>query len=447
MRFKDAVKFSFGDLRKRKGRTILTSLGIAVGSMLIITMVSMGTSVKGYLMDQLKQINNAKTVTVYNTRNIDTSELSDMKMMEEVNEFYEQNFKKLDDETIAKLSSIDGVTSVQAYIDTSVDTIKLEGKENSGRFNVTGINTEYSVFSEGDIEMARAKKNNKDLQPVKAGRTLKETDRNSALIGETYLKKLDIKNYEEVIGKELTVIQESTSNMLVKVKPMEMKLTVIGVVDESFSEGISIVVSNEVAGKLKGRESFTNDYVNAKGYDYVKLHAQNAEDVKGITEKLKSMDYGYVSFEDIAKRISDIFMQAEMVLSILGIIVLFVAAIGIVNTMIMSVFERTKSIGIMKAVGASCVNINTIFVTEAGVIGFLGGIMGIILGAGINKIIQVLLSNFMTGIGLTETISFGTPAWLTLGTLIFSLTIAILAGLYPANRASKMDPIEALAAR
>ena len=136
-----------------------------------------------------------------------------------------------------------------------------------------------------------------------------------------------------------------------------------------------------------------------------------------------------------------------MVLSILGIIVLFVAAIGIVNTMIMSVFERTKSIGIMKAVGASSVNINTIFVTEAGVIGFLGGILGIILGAGINKIIQVLLSNFMTSSGLTETISFGTPTWLTWGTLIFSMTIAILAGLYPANRASKMDPVEALAAR
>jgi putative ABC transport system permease protein len=101
----------------------------------------------------------------------------------------------------------------------------------------------------------------------------------------------------------------------------------------------------------------------------------------------------------------------------------------------------------MKAVGASSVNINTIFVTEAGVIGFLGGIIGIILGAGINKIIQVLLSNFMTSSGLTETISFGTPAWLTWGTLIFSMTIAILAGLYPANRASKMDPVEALAAR
>lgn len=282
MKFKDAVKFSFGDLTKRKGRTILTSLGIAIGSMLIITMVSMGTSVKGYLMDQLKQLNNAKTVTVSNTRNIDKSKLSDMNM-EEVNEFYEQNFKKLDDETIAKLSSIDGVISVQAYMDTSVDTIKLVGKEMSGRFNITGINTKYNAFSEDDIEMARARKNNKDLQPVKAGRTLKETDRNSALIGEKYLKKLDIKDYEEVIGKELTVIQESTSNKLVKVKPMEMKLTVIGVVDESFSEGMSIVVSNEVAGKLKGRESFTNDYGNAKGYDYVKLHAQNVEDVKGIT--------------------------------------------------------------------------------------------------------------------------------------------------------------------
>lgn len=159
------------------------------------------------------------------------------------------------------------------------------------------------------------------------------------------------------------------------------------------------------------------------------------------------MDYGYVSFDDMAKKISDIFMQVEMVLSILGIIVLFVAAIGIVNTMMMSVFERTRSIGVMKAVGASYVNINAIFVTEAGVIGFIGGIIGIILGAGINKIIQVLLSNFMTSSGLTETISFGTPAWLTWGTLIFSMTMAILAGMYPANKASKMHPVEALAAR
>jgi len=134
----------------------------------------------------------------------------------------------------------------------------------------------------------------------------------------------------------------------------------------------------------------------------------------------------------------------EQILSILGIIVLFVAALGTANTMAMAIHERTKSIGIMKAVGASRENIHKVFLTQAGVIGFIGGLMGLFFSFINTKIMEFALAQYLSGKGVKETISFSLPAWLVLGTLAFAIGISLISGIYPARKASKLDAIEAL---
>jgi putative ABC transport system permease protein len=144
------------------------------------------------------------------------------------------------------------------------------------------------------------------------------------------------------------------------------------------------------------------------------------------------------------KEITKAFNNISLVLSILGIIVLFVAGLGIVNTMVMSIYERTRSIGVMKSVGANNSSIRSIFLVQSGTIGFIGGITGIIISVGVFKIIELGLIAYLKASKIDITFNFSIPLWLIGSTLAFSIAIAVLAGLYPAMRASKMDPIEAL---
>ncbi|SHE50105.1 ABC transporter [Caldanaerobius fijiensis DSM 17918] len=123
---------------------------------------------------------------------------------------------------------------------------------------------------------------------------------------------------------------------------------------------------------------------------------------------------------------------------------LFVAAIGVINTMIMSIYERTRSIGIMKAVGASKDNIKNLFLVESGLLGFIGGIMGILFGWLGTKILGFIFNIYIKSKGGTYTEIFYIPLWLVLGSLAFSILVTVIAGLYPATRAAKLDPIEAL---
>lgn len=442
MRFSDIIKFSFGNLRKRKSRTILTTLGIAVGTVLIVTLLSIGIGTENAIMKSAREETDNKTITVHNKTYYDISELSQLPDDEAVAQFYEDRFKKIDDSAIDKFNNITGVNFVQAKLNTGVDTIRIDGAEKSDRFNVVGVNTKYSIFSDDDIARVRTTKNNNNLQPIIAGRTLNESDTNSALIGEPYLKKLNITDYNSVIGKEISLIQEKTADGLIRLKPLEIKLKIVGVIEESFIlEDSGIIVQTEIASKFKGRELEIDDYFDTKGYDTVMLHANTSEDVINISASIKSMDYALDSLVEVAKRVSNSFKQIKMILASFAVIVVFIATISIINTMVMSVYERTRSIGVMKALGATSKDINYMFITESGLIGFLGGGVGVVL----SKVIIIIMG--ISSNGLAQNVNTAPVGLLTISAFTFSVVVSILSGIYPANRASNLNPIEALSSK
>ena len=135
----------------------------------------------------------------------------------------------------------------------------------------------------------------------------------------------------------------------------------------------------------------------------------------------------------------------QAVLGGIGAITLLVAAIGIINTMIMSIYERTREIGIMKVIGATFGDIRLLFLTEAGLIGLFGGILGLALSFGLSHLLNLFGADYMGSMtGLATAKLSVIPPWLVLFALIFSIMIGVLAGLYPANRAVKLSPIEAM---
>jgi putative ABC transport system permease protein len=133
-----------------------------------------------------------------------------------------------------------------------------------------------------------------------------------------------------------------------------------------------------------------------------------------------------------------------MMLAAVGMIAIFVAALGIINTMVMSILERYSEIGIMKAVGASNRNIKAIFFVESSAIGFAGGIFGLALGWTVSRIINRIINFYLAKQGLPYIEYFSFPLWLCLGAIAFAVGVSLVSGIYPASRAARVDPVVAL---
>ena len=143
----------------------------------------------------------------------------------------------------------------------------------------------------------------------------------------------------------------------------------------------------------------------------------------------------------------------QAVLGGIGAVSLFVAAIGITNTMMMSIYERTKEIGVMKVLGCDLRNIGTLFLMEAGFIGFLGGVIGLVLSFIISFVINKISGSGnqdMSGIGMLGVAGSGSanisyiPFWLVVLSLIFAVLVGMVAGFFPARRAMKLSPLAAI---
>jgi ABC-type antimicrobial peptide transport system permease subunit len=183
-------------------------------------------------------------------------------------------------------------------------------------------------------------------------------------------------------------------------------------------------------------------------YDSILLRTKDLADTKRISAALREQGFNAWSIADQLEGIERTSRIIQAILGGIGGITLFVAALGITNTMIMSIYERTREIGIIKVIGASFGDVRALFLTEASLIGLFGGILGLGisygLSAGINQIGSVYLQqSMMMGTGEAVHISV-IPPWLALFAVVFAILIGLGSGLYPANRAIKLSPIVAI---
>jgi putative ABC transport system permease protein len=171
--------------------------------------------------------------------------------------------------------------------------------------------------------------------------------------------------------------------------------------------------------------------------------------VLDVTDQITALGYQAYTPQSLVQGINSFFLILQVIFGGVGAIALFVAAIGIANTMAMAILERTREIGLMKAVGATNRDVLSIFLGEAAGIGFIGGLGGVILGWSAGQIINVLALAYLAGQaaeqgGPPPSTAVFTPAWLPIFALAFSTIIGLLSGLYPALRAATMVPVTAL---
>jgi putative ABC transport system permease protein len=186
-------------------------------------------------------------------------------------------------------------------------------------------------------------------------------------------------------------------------------------------------------------ENFKNS-----GYGTLMLKADNTKNVAAIAEEIKKHGYGVTTAQDMLDKIGQIFTMLGLLAGVIGGISLFVAAIGIINTMIMATYERTREIGVMRACGAKKSTIRRLFTFEAGLLGFWGGVIGLFFSFLLSIVGNIIADRIATSQNLPIKGIITFPLWLIIGVIAFTTIIGLLAGLYPANRAARLDPVEAL---
>jgi len=272
---------------------------------------------------------------------------------------------------------------------------------------------------------------------VLAGRQLDPGEARGVVLSARLARDLGVSDYGALVGQVVTLTVR-----LPRGETGEFPVTVLGVEEGRRS---TIELGVEDAAEIKYWWYGQPDLLETRGYDGLVVKATSMAAVPAVEDQVKAMGFQARSlrtFLDLANRI---FAVLNTLLGSVGGLALFVAALGVTNTMIMAVYERTREIGILKAIGASRGDVLRLFIVEAALIGFLGGVLGLALGTLLGRGVDwaahwYLESEGVRGIGSLSVV----PWWLALGALSFGTLVGLAAGVSPASRAARLDPVAAL---
>jgi len=184
------------------------------------------------------------------------------------------------------------------------------------------------------------------------------------------------------------------------------------------------------------------------GYPSATVHVRDPSYLPAVEEQVRAMGFRARTVLSHLQGMQMFFFAIKVLLTVVGAVAMLIAALGIANTLLMSVLERYQEIGICKAIGASDGDLLVLFLTEAGVIGLAGGLSGLLLGWLVCLALQGAASVYARGQGIIGALElFAFPWWLLVATVAFAVVVSILAGTYPALRAARVDPIRALRAQ
>ena len=424
MKFSDFTAMGFKNLWRRKLRTVLTMVGVAVGAFSIVIMLSLGLALQESYTKQLEEWGSLTLIRINNnTYDFDTGIMTK---------------NKLDDVLVDKIKAMDHVRAVSPLL--SIET-RLKSGKYEAYASITGIDPEMVKYF--------------DLPDVAEGEMISNNNPTAILFShDIYFFNTKARfggwNDESPVDLMKDNVKITFDNVYdSKVTPKYVKLNVAGIMEESSSEmGYDNYAPLEQVKKWY-KDQKKNDKNSKKdsefSYSTVLVSVDDTNYVAEVQNKIKEMGYTSYSRVDELDQVNGMSNTLQLVLGGIGAVSLFVSAIGIANTMIMSIYERTKEIGVMKVLGCVVNDIRKLFLFEAGIIGFLGGILGLLLSIGISALLNKFAPEIGAQIGITSGSKISIiPAWLAITSVLFSIVIGMLSGLYPAIKATKIKAIEAM---
>lgn len=453
MRISDYIEQSFSNLWKKKLRTFLTTFGVVIGIGALVSMFAFGKGMQKNLTDTFNELELFNYIGVYarsgNHRSADDPDDPHNRAPETQQEAGEQA-PVLDDDFLLSLAKVKGVEWALPEIRFPA-LIRLADEE------------EFSLIQVLPADICQA-----GFVKLRAGKFYTSDEENSLIISASLLHRLKVNKPEAAVGRQVEVstmtVDFGLSNLRNIISFLKgtglpfarqnYKFTIVGVTERMGIAGPMPVRSNVfiphgTAKKMK-KISITSvsdifqSVRQSQGYSAVGIKVISPKYVEPVKTRLEKLGFETFAMLDQLQEIKTGFRFVDMFLFAVGMIGITVAALGIINTMVMSILERYKEIGIMKAVGASDKDVKKIFFFESGVIGFMGGVFGLALGWSVSHVINLIINGFATRQGVPHMNYFSFPWWLVSGAIAFSILISLLAGIYPTVRAARIDPIVAL---
>jgi ABC-type antimicrobial peptide transport system permease subunit len=412
------MRTALSNLTRHKARTALTTVGVVVGILTIVTMVSLGIGVQTEMTDAFGSVG-LESLRLHPV----TEEAGGF------NPFGEpERTKLLMPELVDELQARDDVVEVVPFLRLPYSVrMNLRLGDEEARANPWGprpasIPEPFEVPAE-----------------TLAGVEDPPDEGGGIVVSEGLLSQLDYDgdDWADLIGRDVEVVLYAPRG-----ESQTFPMQIVGITERERA-----TVALALSDRLSMLEWWYNDpdYLTNRGYDEIFVRAKSLNDAAQIVDRLSSLGYEVESLKMMLDMANRGMIIVQTMLGSVGALALLVASIGIANTMIMAVYERTKEIGILKAVGAAPGQIRVLFVVEASLIGLLGGIIGTIggwlLGKGLNWLILEILEWQEVPIQGTF---FVVSWWLVVAALAFAMLVGLLAGLYPAARAARLAPLDAL---
>ncbi|MFH1598525.1 MAG: ABC transporter permease [Patescibacteria group bacterium] len=474
MRFFDYLKMAFKNLWRRKIRTFLTIIAVLIGALAVVSLTSIAMGAQNVFMQQLEKAGVLNQVTVLPTQDIEAT-------------FFGGGFGetddgiKLDDEIIAKVEAITNVIAVNPTVHVHpLQNMLIEGQEKKiPNANVSSMR--INEASQVDLIAGRNFTSDDEMNKIILGHAFVdyfELDPNDVLgkkvtfttwegyhsletgvpepgdPNEDWQRSYDIE--AEIIGvsnpgmnDRNSYVTDGWARRLMTEQnwgePTEEEYQRVEVIRQEMEQqtqyGVQYADSDwpQPIGQLVSRDKIAED-----GYQSLIALVNNAENVEAVATAVEELELGAITAKDFLDDILKLFLIIQIVLGAIGGIALVVAAIGIINTMVMATMERTREIGVMKAVGASRAAVRRLFTIEAAFIGFWGGFLGAASGYGLSKIVNLVAGRIMSDQSFSVDSIIVIPWYLLVGVIAFSTLVGLVSGLYPAAKAAKMDAIDAL---
>lgn len=399
MRLPDIAMLSTRMFKTNPSRTWLTILGMGVGTGAVVALVGLGFGLQSIILEKIVLGDSLLSLNVTNPAShvvvLDQSTLDGFSQDPRVKDVSPMA-------TYPTLATLDGLT---------------------GNANFQGMKPSYFLYT-GTKALAGT---------VFSDKTAVE-DRDTIVITSAMLKLFGIANAEDAIGKTMSfkvlVPQENGGAQSEVVIDKEYKVK--GVTEDDGTLGATVTLDEFLS------------HFDAPYYERVQVRVKDSKSLTPMQDEILGKGFVVTALSKTVDQANKIFQGIQTVLAVFGGIALTVSAIGMFNTMTVTLLERTAEIGVMRTIGASSTDIVVLFVAEAVIVGLLGGVVGILMGVGIGEVANGLLGVVASKFGGDAVRIFRYPALFLLFIATFSGVVGFITGLFPARRAAKINPLDAI---